>query len=253
MSDTKQPPAATPVPEPQTPPASATPVPTPAPTPKPVVTEPPATPKPTSAPLRSPAPTKPPQVTPAVVIPESQPHPTPTVVSEAVLSQPNVAKPPIVPEQQASSDNSRPSGVTVQIVSVVTEHLANYRTYLSALNPTTKSLRGAAATLATVVKIALKTPTPEVLEIIWDFFVANKTGVLQERSALQGVESLDKPTRAKVEIFYTLVRQAVNGVDVGSQTNVRLDVTQASLQCPQLLVFLQQKAKTVANATSASK
>ena len=103
----------------------------------------------------------------------------------------------------------------------------------------------AAKTLGSVIVRMLNTPTNDMMTAMWGFFVEHKNDILQESAALQGIEALDTTTRMRVELTYTLFRQAVNGVDVGNPKNVNMAFVQSRLKCPQLIPFLQAKANVV--------
>jgi hypothetical protein len=131
-------------------------------------------------------------------------------------------------------------------VGILTELLNNYKGFLTTKGTARSDFADAARTLANVFARILRDPTPENLETVWDFFVANKSGVMQESVALMGVTNLDKQIRFKTEIIYTLFRMAGNGVDVGATANVRTELVQSRLNSPALILFLQEKARVVA-------
>jgi hypothetical protein len=132
-------------------------------------------------------------------------------------------------------------------LSIINELLANYKNYLTGPGNARADYTDAAKTLANIVARILQTPTQDVLEAVWAFFVANKDGVLQEGSALRGVTALDAKTRAKTETVYLLFRLAIKGIDVGNAARVRVDMVSATLKSPTLVLFLQAQAKIVAN------
>lgn len=206
-----------PVPKPPTPPVKEAEVKAPAPPPP----EKPATPPPSQVEQKTPAPPPPPppaKPAPAAVETPAAPPPAPVVVVPA-------------PDAQEKA--------------VVIELLATYKTYLTTRNANATAFQNAAKTLSNIVARILRTPTDNVLSVVWDFFVANKTGILQENCALQGAEVLDPQTRFRTEIVYTLFRMATNGIDIGNSKTVNLQTVQSRLRSQALVLFLQRKAVTV--------
>jgi hypothetical protein len=134
----------------------------------------------------------------------------------------------------------------------VKEQLSKYKTFLSTETYTTAGSQHAAKTFANVAARMLQTPTDEVFGIVWDFFVDNQDGVLMEIRALQGVEVLDHQTRFRLELIYTIFRKAAAGVDIGNSQLVRTDILQQQLRCPQLVLFLQNKASVVARRSASA-
>jgi hypothetical protein len=154
------------------------------------------------------------------------------------------AKPVVIPPVVTAAP--APAQTPSRAAAVVTELLGAYKTFLTGTNGTPAAFRNAALTLGNIVARLLQTPTDEVLTVVWDFFVANKNGVLIESAALQGIDALDLQSRQKTEFVYILFRQAVNGIDVGDVKRVRSDLVQAKLNSPKLILFLQEKARLVA-------
>jgi hypothetical protein len=137
-------------------------------------------------------------------------------------------------------------------VAITHEMLETYKKYMSQQVGTIKTFQAAATTLSSIITRMLANPNPELMNVVWDFFVEHKTGILLESTALRGVDVLDPSTRFKTEIVYTLFRHAVNGIDVGDSKLIDLQTVQSRLKCPPLIPFLQDKAKTV-SATAAQK
>ena len=129
---------------------------------------------------------------------------------------------------------------------ILTELLNDYKSYLTTKGTTRSDFSDAAKTLANVFARILRDPAEENLQTVWDFFIANKTGVMQESVALMGVTALDKQTRFKTEIMYTLFRMAGKGIDIGATANVRTEIVQSRINSPLLILFLQEKARVVA-------
>lgn len=228
-----QPPAAT-----TTQPIQTQQVVTPPPPPQPVQQVTPVAPAATTTPPSPPIPPAP-KPTPTPAVPTTQ---TPAAVS----TQPAPKIPPVVPHTQ------RPTATPDQEAQIVAELLVSYKRFLSTPNATPVSFKNAAKTFSNITQRLLKSPTPAVLLEVWNFFVANKSGILQESCALQGVDSLDVQSRFRMELVYTLFRMAVNGVDVGDPTKVSATVIQTRLKCSALIVFLQDQAKVVAAVAAAA-
>ena len=217
-----------PTPEPTVAPVVVTPAPTPAPTLAP-------TPAPTDAPvIQTPAPTTTPGPTLAPT-PAPTPAPTTAPVVEPVSTEAPVVEPAPAPTTAPVS----------QAVSILVELLDNYRGYLTRRSGAKADFSDAAKTLGNIVARLLATPTPEVFQVVWDFFVAHKNDVMQEGAALQGIAALDMQTRFRTEIVYTLFRHAVNGVDIGDASKIRPDILQSRLKCAPLVMFLQEQARIV--------
>ena len=162
---------------------------------------------------------------PKVVTPPAPPAPPPQVKSDPV-----VVATPAAPAASPSSESV-----------IVGELLDSYKTILLTRGATPTMIKTASATFANVMARALRDRGDEVFGVIWKFFVDNKDTVCQESVALQGVDSLDNPTRFKVEIFYTLFRKAVLGVDVTNPKLVSIDLVRSRLNCPPLLTYLQKR------------
>jgi hypothetical protein len=217
-----------------TPPVAATPpVPTPTPTPSPTPTP---TPSPTPTPVVAPV---------SKVEPKAAAIPAATATPVAAVVSPT----PIV---AATPAKTAPLTLMQQHVALVTEQLANYNKWLTVPVATTKSYQAAAKSLANVVARMLANPAPSLFTVVWNFFVAHKTDILAEGMALRGVEVLDTSTRFKVEIVYTLFRQAVQGKNVGNPKTTNMSIVQSRLKCPTLVTFLVAKAQMVATMAAQS-
>lgn len=137
---------------------------------------------------------------------------------------------------------------------IIPELLDEYKKYLLTKNASPLAFQKAAKILANVVTRIVKTPAPSVLTIVWDFFVSNNDGILNELTALQGIDVLEPQVRFLTEIVYTLFRRASQGVDVGNNNKFNPDVIRARLKSPDIIIFLSEKAKVVASvAATASK
>ena len=227
-------PAAPSAPPPTTPPVQAAPVATP-PADKPV-TPPPPPPEPPKPTPPAPPPPPPPPTKPV-------PEPATVPVKPAAAVVPPVVTPP-APVVVAPAPDAQEKAVVVEL-------LATYKTYLTTRNANAVAFQNAAKTLANIVARILRTPTDNVLNVVWDFFVANKNGILQEGCALQGIEVLDPQTRFRTEIVYTLFRLAVNGVNVGDSKTINLQTVQSRLKSQALILFLQKKSAVVAATKTA--
>ena len=188
-----------------------------------------------------------PASTPVKPIPAAEPSPTTVDAKDAVLKTSPVtvtrAKP--VPARPSVPVTSIQATQAKKHLDTLNELLQTYHSQLSVKPGTTRSFQVAAKTLGSVIVRMLNTPTNDMMTAMWGFFVEHKNDILQESAALQGIEALDTTTRMRVELTYTLFRQAVNGVDVGNPKKVNMAIVQSRLKCPQLIPFLQAKANVV--------
>jgi len=196
--------------------------------------------------------TPPPQATGAPATPS--PPPAPPKPAPVEPPRPAAAQPPAPPKKEAAPAPkvAEHDKSISQSVSILIERLDAYKTIMTGQSVSDSGFKAAALDLANVVQRVLREPTEEILNTVWDFFVANKDGVCQESIALQGINVLDPQTRFRVEIVYTLFRKAVNGVDVSDKKLVNTDLVRSRLNCPSLFVFLQQKAARVSAATKST-
>ena len=161
-----------------------------------------------------------------------------------------VVENPIVQSVTVVSESSQvPPVVITPVVSLaasaISELLISYKGYLSNRTTSRTGFQNAALTLSNIVDRILATPTTEVFTVMWDFFVANKTGVLSESIALQGIDVLNKAPRFRTEIIYTLFRMAVNGKNVGDAAKINTAMIQSRLKCSALILFLQDQAAKI--------
>lgn len=161
-----------------------------------------------------------------------QSAPTPAVKT---VAEPVVAAPAKTPAQIAESRH----------VAILEELLAGFKTSLSAKIVTDAMREAAARNLSNVMIRILKDPVNVYMDVVWNFFVANAKGVLQESAALSGVACLPAEERSRMELAYMLFRKAVRGIDVGNAANVNKAVLTNILKCPKLVVYLSTKSKTV--------
>lgn len=130
-------------------------------------------------------------------------------------------------------------------LAIVNEMLVNYKKLLSAKITNAKLFQSAATDFAGVMTRVLNTPTPEILDAVWNFFVENAKGILQENIALSGVEVLATGVRQRTELAYTLFRKATTGVDISDTTVIRESALKTMLKSPKVVAYLVEKAKTV--------
>lgn len=140
-----------------------------------------------------------------------------------------------------------------QQLSAITEQLDHYEKLLSAKTITQVGFHTAAATLSQIIERTLITPTPVILDTLWNFFNKHKDGIFQQRVALSGVESLRRNLRGRIEIAYTLLRQASDGVDVGDPRKINATLLQTNTIPAVFIVYLQGKSRAIANGRRAQK
>lgn len=134
-------------------------------------------------------------------------------------------------------------------LSVVNELLASYKSYLSIKIATPKTFHSAAVAFNSAFSRVLDNPTPDSLAAMWTFFVDNKNGILKERTALSGVETLPMTARGRLELAYVLFRKAVAGVDVSNSSLVNQNALKTILKSPKTVAYLSAQSKTVKKTT----
>lgn len=91
---------------------------------------------------------------------------------------------------------AEPMTVTAPVVTTsltnqqITECLAHFKTLLSSAVLTPSIQSKAASYLSQATLILIKDPSTQNLDTVWNFHVDNKNGVMQERTALVGLNTL---------------------------------------------------------------
>ena len=119
--------------------------------------------------------------------------------------------------------------------------LTEYTNYITTTPTTISNFQNAAGVLSTVFNTIMTTPDPASLTIVWNFFVINPSGVVDESMALPGSGSLNADARFKYLLIYSMFRQAANGLLLPT---VDL-MAGAVLNCPVLVTYLQDQSQTI--------
>ena len=122
----------------------------------------------------------------------------------------------------------------------ITQLLADYKNYVL-LPSSAVNYQNATRVLSCVFNTILNDPSSDNLNTVWDFFLSNQNGVVQENVALYGVGVLNKDDRAIYDLLYTMFRQATNGSPPGT-IGTYISIT---ARAPFITTYLQQAALTV--------
>jgi hypothetical protein len=123
---------------------------------------------------------------------------------------------------------------------VITQLLADYTTFVG-LGEYTNATRA----LSCVFNAIFDDPNADNLAIVWNFFMANISGVVKENIALAGTGSLSASDFAVYTMIYPMFRQATTGqqpVTVGNAIAVLV-------RAPVLIGYLEKQASAVAAGT----
>lgn len=121
---------------------------------------------------------------------------------------------------------------------IVTQLLSDYKDFVTGSVVTASDYQNATRVLSCVFNTILAEPTPTALTAIWNFFVENQNGVLQENIALYGVGVLNQNDRAVYNLIYTMFRQATNGLQPAMLGTALAILVRA----PILVEFLREEA-----------
>ena len=128
----------------------------------------------------------------------------------------------------------------------ISQLLNDYTNFITGSTVTTNDYINATQVMSSIFNILLKSPTPDNLTSVWNFFVLNENDLVQEAIALYGISSLSDSDRAVYTILYSLFRQATNGlIPVLNAENVISILVQA----PTILQFLTQASLSVTPGT----
>ena len=140
------------------------------------------------------------------------------------------------------------SGINSNVVAIQ-NLLLEYTNYLNDTpNVTTADYQNAVRVLSTVFDTIVVSPDSGSLTALWNFFLINQTGILQEYIALQGIGVLSPIERFQFTMIYSLFRQATGGLTLPA-ANMMVGV---ALECPVLVQFLQAQALTITPTSNPS-
>ena len=129
--------------------------------------------------------------------------------------------------------------------STISQLLSDYNSFVVQNAVTITDYQNAARVLSCVFNAVLADPSADNLTEVWNFFVTNQNGSVQENIALYGVSVLTPNDRAVYNFIYTMFRQATNGLQPAT-TGAALAVL---VRAPILVEFLQREALTVTPGT----
>lgn len=123
---------------------------------------------------------------------------------------------------------------------MIAQLLDDYVSFLTG-SPTLSDYQNATKDLSCVFNAILEYPTSDNLNTVWNFFIANQNGVVQENIALYAVGVLSPNDRAVYNLVYTMFRQATNGTPPSTE-GTALAVL---IRSPILVAYLEAAYLTV--------